>query len=57
MSGTEGQQSPAYDYEVPLNLSCEQNVAYDVSMSSGPHLQTKETTSHDQVLIDTTPAI
>ena len=52
MSGTECQQNPA-SYEVPLSLSCEQNVAYDVGMSSGPHLQNKETTSHDQVLAAT----
>ena len=48
VEGTEYQQNPAYEATSPV--SCEQNVAYDVGMSSGPHLQTKESASHDQVL-------
>ena len=57
MSGVEGtvcQQNPAY--EVTSLVSCEHNVAYELGKSSGPHLQTKEPASHDQVLTHSLPA-
>ena len=45
VEGTEYQQNPAYVATSSL-VSCEQNVAYNVGTSSGPHPE--ETTSPDQ---------